>query len=224
MIDFPSGLEEIEQVLGEVAIPVEEIVAGGGGEAEGTQRLRRALTALNWSKRNFQIEKTINGEVKESISHAVDHVRDLETGTLALEIEWNNKDPFFDRDLENFKRLHAEGAISIGIIVTRGTTLHAQMRQFISDFAKAKKIDSFESLASYDDLTRRQKRIIEKRVASSRAPASFAEAWVAMFCSDKYGEATTHWSKLAERVRRGVGNPCPLILIGIPASVVTPAA
>ena len=22
---------------------------------------------------------------------------------IALEIEWNNKDPFFDRDLENFK-------------------------------------------------------------------------------------------------------------------------
>jgi hypothetical protein len=31
-------------------------------------------------------------------------------GVLALEIEWNN--PFFDRDLENFKRLHANGAIS----------------------------------------------------------------------------------------------------------------
>jgi Restriction endonuclease BglII len=35
-------------------------------------------------------------------------------GVVALEIEWNNKDPFFDRDLENFKRLHAEGAISVG--------------------------------------------------------------------------------------------------------------
>ncbi|HSV23752.1 MAG TPA: BglII/BstYI family type II restriction endonuclease [Xanthobacteraceae bacterium] len=39
---------------------------------------------------------------------------------MALEIEWNNKDSFFDRDLENFKRLHADGAISVGIIVMRG--------------------------------------------------------------------------------------------------------
>ena len=222
-IDFPTGLKEIESVLEGLSIPIDEIVAGGGGEAEATQRMRKALTTLNWAKRNFQIEKTINGEVKESISHAVDHVRDLDMGTIALEIEWNNKDPFFDRDLENFKRLHAEGAISVGIIVTRGTTLHAQMRQFISDFAKTKKIDSFESLAPYDDLTRRQRRIIEKKVANARSPVSFAEAWVTMFCSDKYGEATTHWSKLAERVRRGVGNPCPLILIGIPANVVVPA-
>lgn len=33
--------------------------------------------------------------------------------------------------------------------------------------------------------------------------------------------ATTHWSKLQERVQRGVGNPCPLVLIGLPASIVT---
>ena len=47
----------------------------------------------------------------------MDHVKRYDgTGVIALEIEWNNKDPFFDRDLENFKRLHAEGAISVGIV------------------------------------------------------------------------------------------------------------
>ncbi|WP_436212365.1 BglII/BstYI family type II restriction endonuclease [Bradyrhizobium sp. LjRoot220] len=50
---------------------------------------------------------------------------------LALEIEWNNKDPFFDRDLENFKRLHADGAISLGIIVTRGSTLQSSMKRLV---------------------------------------------------------------------------------------------
>src|SRR5262249_14440838 len=45
------------------------------------------------------------------------HIRSITSanfpaGTIALEIEWNNKDPFFDRDLENFKRLHSDGAIS----------------------------------------------------------------------------------------------------------------
>jgi len=38
--------------------------------------------------------------------------------------------------------------------------------------------------------------------------------------SDKFGEATTHWRKLEERVRRGLGNPCPLLLVGIPREVV----
>ena len=46
----------------------------------------------------------------------------FDMGVVALEIEWNNKDPFFDRDLENFKRLHADrwGHQASGIIVTRG--------------------------------------------------------------------------------------------------------
>ena len=52
---------------------------------------------------------------RESVSHEIDHVRTFESGArIALEIEWNNKDPFYDRDLENFKRLHADGAISAG--------------------------------------------------------------------------------------------------------------
>ena len=38
---------------------------------------------------------------------------------VALEIEWNNKDPFFDRDLNNFRLLFDLRAISIGIIITR---------------------------------------------------------------------------------------------------------
>jgi hypothetical protein len=41
------------------------------------------------------------------------------------------------------------------------------------------------------------------------------------FVSDKFGEATTHWRKLNDRVHRGVGNPCPLVLIGLPDSIVT---
>ena len=45
----------------------------------------------------------------------VDHVRSFERCRIALEIEWNNKDPFYDRDLENYKRLHADGAISVAI-------------------------------------------------------------------------------------------------------------
>jgi hypothetical protein len=41
------------------------------------------------------------------------------------------------------------------------------------------------------------------------------------FVSDKFGAATTHWSKLEARMQRGVGNRCPLVLIGLSASIVT---
>ena len=60
-----------------------------------------------------------------------------------------------------------------------------------------------------------------KRVTRKKNPISFRDAWVDHFVSDKFGTATTHWSKLQDRVQRGVGNPCPLVLIGLPESIVT---
>jgi hypothetical protein len=66
--------------------------------------------------------------------------------------------------------------------------------------------------------TSRQKNAVELRMKA--AGIGFPEAWSFVFCSDKFGQATTHWRKLEDRVRRGVGNPCPLLLIGIPASVI----
>ena len=40
-----------------------------------------------------------------------------------MEIEWNNKDPFFDRDLNNFRLLFDLRAVSVGIIITRSDEL-----------------------------------------------------------------------------------------------------
>ena len=224
--DFPAALNELEQVLTKVEIPITEIIGSGGGETKGTQRIRRALNQLGWHKVNFEIKKTINGVERESISHEVDHVKTFKDASeslkvLALEIEWNNKDPFFDRDLENFKRLHAEGAISVGIIVTRGSSLQTQMKDFVTKFTNLKNISSFEDLIPIGvNPTPRQRAEIMSRVDRERNPISFSRAWTDSFVSDKYGEATTHWKKLIARISRGVGNPCPLLLIGLPASVV----
>ena len=42
---------------------------------------------------------------------------------MALEIEWNNKDPFYDRDLNNFRLLFELRVVSVGVIVTRCASL-----------------------------------------------------------------------------------------------------
>ncbi|MBX3653586.1 MAG: restriction endonuclease [Ramlibacter sp.] len=220
--DFPAALEEICDVLDAVQLPITEIIGSGGGETKFTQRLRKTLAGRGWAKHIFEIGKTIDGVPRESTSHEVDHVKEFPgAGHLAMEIEWNNKDPFFDRDLENFKRLHAEGAISVGMIITRGQSLQDNMRTSVHKFATARRI------ASMDDLTRhgviptpRQSANILKRVGRDKEPIEFATAWTDNFVSNKFGQATTHWVKLMHRVERGVGNPCPLLLIGLPASIV----
>ena len=67
------------------------------------------------------------------------------------------------------------------------------------------------------DRTARQRQAVEKLI-DRQIP--FSEAFSKHFVSDKFGQATTHWRKLEDRINRGVGNPCPLLLIGLPASVV----
>jgi hypothetical protein len=225
-VDFRNAIEELEEALLSFSVPIEELVASGGGEAKGTQRLRKDLVARDWAKHIFTIDKTIDGRRAESISHEVDHVKRFEAGTIALEIEWNNKDPFFDRDLENFKRLHAEGAISVGVIITRGTTIQNQIRPLLLRFAEDRQVTCFDDLQKFGvNPTQRQQRDIKKRAENLQLkmpPAqAFQEAWSALFVADKFGAATTHWAKLQARVNRGVGNPCPLLLIGIPDTVLT---
>jgi hypothetical protein len=222
-VDFPEALKELESVLVDLDIPITEIIGSGGGEAKGTQRLRRALSQHGWNKVCFEIKKTINSVERESISHEVDHVRVFADNKLvALEIEWNNKDPFFDRDLENFKRLHAEGAISVGVIVTRGSSLQDRMWDLVYRFTQENHVASFADLEALGlDPTRRQRAAVMRRVERNVNPIDFGTAWSEHFVQDKYGAATTHWRKLQDRVRRGVGNPCPLLLIGLPASIVS---
>jgi hypothetical protein len=222
-VDFPEVATELEETLLHATIPIEEIIAGGGGEAKGTQRLRNALRELGWPKFTFTVEKRINGVSRESQSHEVDHVKTFGNGSrIALEIEWNNKDPFYDRDLENFKRLHADGAISLGIIVTRGRSLHGNMRQLVRRFLDTRQIGSVTDMLSWGyEPTSKQRAAIAKQINRAKNPLNFREAFTAKFVADKFGEATTHWRKLEDRVQRGVGNPCPLVLIGLPDSIVT---
>ena len=53
------------------------------------------------------------------------HKVDCFKNRVAVEIEWNNKDPFFDRDLNNFRLLFDLRAASVGVIITRSDELQA---------------------------------------------------------------------------------------------------
>ena len=221
--DFSGAMTDLAAALDAIDLPITEIIGSGGGETRFTQRLRKALSEMGWRKHVFQIGKTIDGVPRESTSHEVDHVKAFPgAGVIALEIEWNNKDPFFDRDLENFKRLHAEGAISVGVLVTRGESLQDALWESVRRFTRDRRIESFDDLVANGYVpTPKQRANVLRRVNRSREPVPFADAWTDNFVSNKFGQATTHWAKLRHRVERGVGNPCPLLLIGLPASMIS---
>ena len=218
--DFPGDLNLLCKVIAEFRISLEEVIRGGGGEAGLTQRLRHELSDLNWRKHKFSVETVVDGRARAGISHEVDHVKFAEAGALALEIEWNNKDPFFDRDLENFQRLHALSAISVGIIVTRGASMQDAFLDRITDWMRGQGLSSEDELDRLGIGTRTaaQRKAVADQVARGMP---FADAFARKFVADKFGQATTHWTKLESRVERGVGNPCPLLLVGLPASILT---
>ena len=61
----------------------------------------------------------VDGVPNQSPTHKIDCFKNR----VAVEIEWNNKDPFFDRDLNNFRLLFDLRAVSVGVIITRTDAL-----------------------------------------------------------------------------------------------------
>jgi hypothetical protein len=229
--DYPEAIEDIAAVLAEMRIPIAEIIEGGGGEAPITARLRRGFNQRHWLQRRIAVERRVDGESRQSRTWTIGFLRRFApsgtgAGAIALEVEWNNKDSFFDRDLESFRRLHADGFISLGVIVTRGPSLgQAGMRALVRRLLEERGIDTVEDMRRWGyEPTPRQREEILRRMSRARDPLGGREALAEVFAGDKFGEATTHWRKLGDRIAHGLGQPCPLLLIGVPDSVVTFAA
>jgi hypothetical protein len=107
---------------------LDEIASSGGGRATHTKRFDDGLKRFGWSKKNITVTKKLDDEVVHvTKGHEIDMFSPFRNSDdypgIAVEMEWNNKDPFFDRDLLNFQALHADGAIAVGCIVTRGPRL-----------------------------------------------------------------------------------------------------
>ncbi len=142
---FQDAKEELTDILNNFHIKRELIIAGGGGKSKITQTLEKSLYDHDWNKKNVTDEHFVDGEKIVSESHEIDHYKTFENGSVGLEIEWNNKDPFYDRDLENFRKLHYINSTAIGIIITRGNSLQESFQGIYEDFLRS--IYPFDILA-----------------------------------------------------------------------------
>lgn len=96
-----------------------ELLKGGGGKSVISTRLDKFLEARGWKETKFDTSIRVDHTERDSPTHKVDCFK----GRVGLEIEWNNKDPFFDRDLNNFRLLFDLRVIDVGVIVTRASNL-----------------------------------------------------------------------------------------------------
>ena len=123
--DFPDEWNEIITILKKFRVKKSHIIVGGGGRSKVTQSLDSAFYGNGWKEHEFDTKITVDNKTSETPTHKVDCVKNR----IALEIEWSNKDPFFDRDLNNFRLLFDRGAISVGVIITKSDELSEIMKE-----------------------------------------------------------------------------------------------
>lgn len=117
--DFPDEWADLCALLVAFRLRRSWIVSGGGNKTRLAAWVDAFLSARGWCERQFQTAIEVDGQRLDSPTHKVDCFKNR----IALEIEWNNKDPFFDRDLNNFRLLFDLRAVSVGIILTRSSEL-----------------------------------------------------------------------------------------------------
>jgi hypothetical protein len=113
--DFPSEWQDILDLLTQFRLCESWIKVGGGRKSLVSSAIDSYLLDRGWVEKEFSTSVKVDEHVMDSPTHKVDCYKNR----IALEIEWNNKDPFFDRDLNNFRLLFDLRAISVGIIITR---------------------------------------------------------------------------------------------------------
>ena len=115
----PAEWDELIDVLRAFRLLRSEILMAGGGLSPISQQINAAFAAKGWKETKFETKIVVDDVEYVTPTHLVDCFK----GRVALELEWNNKDPFFDRDLNNFRLLFDLRAIDVGVIITRATEL-----------------------------------------------------------------------------------------------------
>jgi hypothetical protein len=121
----PEEWAEVQEVLRQFTLLKSEVRVGGGNRSLISRRIDGAFYLRGWIEKSFQTSIIVDEKKIDSPTHSVDCFE----GGVAVEMEWNNKDPFFDRDLNNFRLLFELRAIQVGIIITRSWELQQVFKE-----------------------------------------------------------------------------------------------
>jgi len=113
--DFPNEWKDLTSLLRAFRLPKSWIIKPGGRKSQVSEYIDSYLYKRGWLEKEFATKVVVDDQSMDSPTHKVDCFKNK----VGVEIEWNNKDPFFDRDLNNFRLLFDLRAISVGVIITR---------------------------------------------------------------------------------------------------------
>jgi len=113
--DYPGEFRDIMTCLRRFSLKKSAILTPGGGRSPISVALDAVLHERGWREKSFDIKITIDGNPVPVPTHKIDNFKN----EVGLEVEWNNKTEFYDRDLNNFRLLKELRVLSVGVIVTR---------------------------------------------------------------------------------------------------------
>lgn len=117
----PDEWSDIIEILRDFRLYKSEVLAAGGRKSPIASRIDKRFYEREWVEKKFDTKIEVDGHEFESPTHSVDCFK----GRVGVEVEWNNKDPFYDRDLNNFRLLFDLRVMDVGIIITRASELQA---------------------------------------------------------------------------------------------------
>jgi len=113
--DFPDELNDLCTVLHGFRLCKSHIIVGGKGRSKVSMSLDTPFYDLGWLQKKFATQIKVDDDIRDSPTHSVDCFKNK----VGIEIEWNNKTEFYDRDLNNFRLLFELRVMSVGVIITR---------------------------------------------------------------------------------------------------------
>jgi hypothetical protein len=111
----PAEWDDLLAVLRGFQLRRSDIEQAGGRKSPIAEALDHGFYSRGWAEKGFDTRIVVDGVEHVTPTHGVDCFKNR----VALEVEWNNKDPFYDRDLNNFRLLFDLRAIDVGVIITR---------------------------------------------------------------------------------------------------------
>jgi hypothetical protein len=123
--DFRSEFQDLLDCLAAFKLKKSDILTPGGGRSPIPIAIDGFLAKRGWAPKDFDIKIEVDGYLIPIPTHSIDNFKNR----VGIEVEWNNKTEFYDRDLNNFRLLRELRVLSVGIIITRLTELQAIFNQ-----------------------------------------------------------------------------------------------
>lgn len=119
--DFPGEFADILDCLRAFTLKLSAIMTPGGGRSPIAAAIDEFLRQRGWAEKRFAIQIEVDGSAVPIPTHAIDNFKNR----IGVEVQWNNKTEFYDRDLNNFRLLKELRVLSVGVIITRLSELQS---------------------------------------------------------------------------------------------------